>query len=496
MIAEVWEQIKKDRDVRQNLSKLRQELKQNKSQAALLYQIAGEEQQLVELLKHEDAKTRKNAALLLGDLGLPEFLDPLYQAYTNEQQMFVKSAYLTAMKNFDYRKFLDDFKVRLEALTKAEMTDENRKHLSAEIKELSALIVTIEGMQMHPFTGTSKSYDIILLTNRNFPELTAEALQKLDAQAKTEVFGAGVMARVSNLKWINQLRTYSELLFVVKGMSGCAMDAGKAAATIVNSNLLKFLKQSHDGEPPFYFRVEFKSKMDLGKRSAFAKKLSGQIEKLSERKLINSTSNYEIEIRLIENKEGNLNLLVKLFTLKDERFIYRQETTPTSIRPVNAAITVDLAKAYMKEGAQVLDPFCGVGTMLIERHKAVKANTTYGIDLQAEAINKARQNTENAHQIIHYINRDFFDFKHEYLFDEIITDMPFRIGRVTDEEIYDLHVRFFQAAKAHLQKDAILILYSHNKEDVEKLAVKNGYRLQKTYEISKKEGTYVIVLQY
>lgn len=103
-------------------------------------------------------------------------------------------------------------------------------------------------------------------------------------------------------------------------------------------------------------------------KSAFVKKVSGHLEKLSERKLVNTTSNYEIELRLIEDKDGNCNLLVKLFTIKDHRFTYRKEVMPTSLKPVDAALTVALAKQYMKEGAQVMDPFCGGETIIIERH--------------------------------------------------------------------------------------------------------------------------------
>jgi tRNA G10 N-methylase Trm11 len=97
----------------------------------------------------------------------------------------------------------------------------------------------------------------------------------------------------------------------------------------------------------------------------------------------------------------------------------------------------------MKEGAQVLDPFCGAGTMLIERHKAVRAYTSYGVDIQEDAVRKARKNTEAAGMAAHYINRDFFQFRHDYLFDEVITDMPFQMGHVTEEEIYGLYLRFF-----------------------------------------------------
>ena len=149
----------------------------------------------------------------------------------------------------------------------------------------------------------------------------------------------------------------------------------------------------------------------------------------------------------------------------------------------------------MKEGAQVLDPFCGVGTMLIERHKAVPANTTYGIDVQEEAIEKARRNTEAARQIIHYINRDFFRFSHEYLFDEVITDMPFAIGHTTEDEVFGLYKRFFGTVSKYLKDDAVMILYSRNYEYIERMAPEYGFQIEERYEISRKEGTYVVILK-
>lgn len=495
MIRETWEQILENKEVRQNLSKLRQELKASGAKGDLRACIGDQEDTLLSLLKSEDAKTRKNAALLLGDMGEQRYLEPVYRAYEAETQMFVKSSYLTAIGNFDYREYLETFKQRLESLSKAELTEENKKHITEEIRQLSSLAVLLEGVKMHGFQGMDESYDIILLTNRNFPEITARKLKNLEPKAKVKIFGAGVMAEVQNLNWLEDIRTSQELLFSVRGMKTCPMDADKAAKVIVKSDLMGFLGKGHNGTAPYYFRVEFKSKMELDKRSAFTKKLSAQIERLSDRALINTTSNYEFEIRLIENKEGSCNMLVKLYTLKDVRFAYRKDVIPTSIKAVNAALTVELAIGYMKEDAQVLDPFCGVGTMLIERHKAVKANTMYGLDIQEDAILKARGNAEAARQIIHYVNRDFFTFQHEYLFDEIITNMPFRIGRITTDEIYSLYVKFFQSAKKFLKADGIMVLYSHDEEHIRQLAPRNGFAIVKIYEISQKEGSCVAILK-
>ena len=455
MIKETWNQITEGQDVRQNLSKLRQDMKEGRGREAAITCISGEEERLILLLQDGDAKIRKNAALLMGDLGSQEYLVPILHAYRIEEQLFVKSSYLNAVKNFDYGQYLAFFKERLNELAEMKLTPENEKHITEEIRELSSMIISREGVLLHPFCGQDETFDIVLLTNRNFQEITREELRRLEPHAKTKVFGAGVMARVPNLNWLAEIRTYQELLFAVKGLPTCPMDAEKAAEMIVKSDLLKLLARSHEGNPPYYFRVELKCRMDHSKKSAFTRRLSSKIEKLSGRKLINTTSNYEFELRLIENKEGNCNVLIKLFTLKDERFSYRKEVIPTSIKAVNA----------------------------------------YGLDILEEAVEKARKNTEAAGQIIHYINRDFFDFKHEYLFDEIITNMPFKIGRKTEEEIGNLYAEFFSSVKRVLKDDGVMILYSHNAGYVRQMAPANGFILAETFEISLKEGTYVFVLK-
>lgn len=496
MIKEQWEQIVKNQDVRQNLSRLRQALKEKGNRSVLEKAMEGDENRLPKLLGSEDAKTRKNAALLMGDIGKQEYLKPVYEAYRKEEQRFVKSAYLSAISNFDYRDYLDDLKARLELLRRSEMTADNEKHLMEEMRELSSLIVRMEGTATHRFTGWDESYDVVLLTNRNFPELTEAQLKELEPDATVKTFGAGVMAHVQNLRWMGDIRTCQDVLFRVRGMKTCPMDPARAAEVITKSVLLPFLEAGHEGKPPFYFRVELKSKRELGEKSAFVKKLSGQIEKLSGRKLVNSTTDYEVELRLIENKEGNLNLLVKLYTIRDGRFSYRREVTPASIRPVNAALCAALAKGYLKEGAQVLDPFCGVGTMLVERHKAVRARTMYGLDIQEDAILKARKNTEAAGLTVHYINRDFFRFEHEYRFDEIITDMPFRMGRMLQDEVDALYRRFFAAAPSFLKDGAVVVLYSHDRTLVKVLAPKHRFAVEEEFEISRKEGTYVFILRW
>lgn len=109
MIKETWNQITEGQDVRQNLSKLRQDMKEGRGREAAITCISGEEERLILLLQDGDAKIRKNAALLMGDLGSQEYLVPILHAYRIEEQLFVKSSYLNAVKNFDYGQYLAFF---------------------------------------------------------------------------------------------------------------------------------------------------------------------------------------------------------------------------------------------------------------------------------------------------------------------------------------------------------------------------------------------------
>lgn len=492
---EIYELIVQGIDVRQNLSQLRQIIKNDHERQNLSKIVEDEPETLCSLLGNDDAKTRKNVALLMGDLALPVFLSSLWEGYDKEEQLFVKSSYLTALKFLDYRAYMPQLKKRLDELRKTELTTENKKHVEEEMRILSELTIAIEGIQKHAFTGSDEAIECIFLTNRAHKEVTAEQISKRDESAELLPFHAGVHVKTSHLEKLLSIRTYSELLFAVKGIKSCERNPKTVATKIAASDLLPFLKRTHDGTTPFYFRIEVKSKMPLSEKSDFVKKLSSEIERETDRQLVNSTSNYEVELRLIENKEGNFNVLLRLHTIPDTRFDYRKEVVSSSMKPVNAALLVELAREYMAEDAQVLDPFCGVGTMLIERQKVVKANTSYGIDILSEAITKARINTEAAGQIVHYINKDFFDFTHEYLFDELFTNMPFQTGHTTDEMISDIYVRLFEKAPQLLRKGGRVILYSHNASLVTKLSSQYHYAILKQWEIMNREGTVLFVME-
>ena len=66
---ELLSTLRAGEEVRANLISLRAELKKNaKERSVVLKALHAEGNVLIDLLQHEDAKARKNAALILGEL--------------------------------------------------------------------------------------------------------------------------------------------------------------------------------------------------------------------------------------------------------------------------------------------------------------------------------------------------------------------------------------------------------------------------------------------
>lgn len=512
MIQRIWKEIEAENQVRQNLSKLREIVRDKNEKEGCKKMILEKKLVLEHLLKSEDPKTRKNAALLTGDLGLETMKTALWRAYEEEETLFVRASYVIAMQKLDMTAFLKPLKAKIQELEHRDAEDTQEKHIREELRELKKLVLSIEGIRKHKFTGWEKESEIILLANRRHLDVVLSEIRQLpDVYLHdSKKMNAGIRLKTSALKQLMEIRTWQEILFLVPGMKTCDKDPVKAAETVAASGLSAFLEERHQTGAPFYYRVEVKTQVSsaeglseqaakkraMEEKQKFVKSFVSTLEEKSQGKLINTPSEYEFEIRLVENKDGRYNVMVKLFTMEDHRFTYRKEVLSSSIRPVNAALLVQLAKEYMEENARVLDPFCGVGTMLIERQKKIPADTSYGVDIYEKAIEKARQNTEAVGQVIHFINRDCFTFTHEYPFDEIFTNMPFVQGKKTSLEIYEIYERFFAVAGKWLRPEGRVILYTHDKGYVDRLAKPAGFEVMKKDQINGKEDTWLYVLRF
>ena len=96
-MKQILQELKEKTNKRSNLSSLRQVIKDEEKYNELVESFAEYQSIVLECLSDEDAKTRKNAALLLGDVECQDAVEALFDAYKNETTLFVKSAYLQAL---------------------------------------------------------------------------------------------------------------------------------------------------------------------------------------------------------------------------------------------------------------------------------------------------------------------------------------------------------------------------------------------------------------
>ena len=73
--------------------------------------------------------------------------------------------------------------------------------------------------------------------------------------------------------------------------------------------------------------------------------------------------------------------------------------------------------------------------------------------------------------------------------------MPFETARKSEEEIYQIYDKFFDQARNVLTEEGTIIMYSHNRGFVEKLAREKGYKIIRKIEVLKKEDTWLFVIK-
>ncbi|MBR4341676.1 MAG: methyltransferase domain-containing protein [Lachnospiraceae bacterium] len=502
MIKQNYENIKNNFEIKENLQAIKDDLKDvnkgSRSKEALLFLINGDFSVFTELLKHEDPKIRKNTASILGLLGSDDNVDALYEAYTVETTMYNKAAYIEALRRLHFQKYTEDLKKRFESLKKEKITVENKKHIIEEVNQLKKIF----GTGKKEFTGYNLLNNVLLTTNRNFKNITADAV----ADIPHSEFAAGVKVRTSDLKKILSIRTYDEILFIPDRVNTVSNDPVKAAKELVDQGIKDYIFErigilNENGRVTGGMTVNFRSELRAKDKFAypdFTKKISAELETLTNWELVNSVSNYDLELRFIPNSNGKLNVLIKFFILKDVRFSYRHEILPVCMRPYLAATLMQLAKPYFVKNAAILDPFCGTGTLLAEREAAGSstARIYYGIDIFKEAVEKTSENLKSFGMLrkTELINKDFFTFEHEYKFDEIITDMPVVTEKKTLRDIEEIYAKFFEKCDSLLEKKGVMIVYSRNPEFVKKFYAKSGCSMNEDFEISKIENSHLFIL--
>lgn len=532
------ENIRRNEHIRENLSMLRQTLKgkekREDKKEELRVCLRPENLLLWEqCLSAEDPKARKNAALLLGDLAelsetmrgpgdkdarskdagggeiswRKEAVRALWEAYWREETLFVRPAYLKALKGFpagELSGYSGELRRRLAEIDGTETgaaerepsgQAENAKHLRQEKRTLEELLERMSPEDVGNISPISEKamegvHRLLLTAEGAVAEKLAERVMPLAKQVR--VTPLGVMAITERLPRVLELPLYQEAWFVARLRKGMRADREHLAEAVASSELPAILERFYPQERQFTFHLRLLGAEKERRRGDFLRKLAGGIEAASGGRLRNRRGACHAQVILREKQDHSFGLFVKITGMEDGRFSYLKYRQPTSMSPVAAASMAALCEPYLKRDAQIIDPFCGVGTLLIERNRLVPAGHMYGTDIYGEAVLQGRENAALAGAQIYFVNRDFFDFTSDYLFDEIIGEFPrFAPGERAKAE--DFYRKFFSAWSEILKQDGRMILLSGEEGEMKKhLRLNRELRLLRQIPFRKTEKIYVI----
>jgi len=472
-IPMLWSKIITEEDPRAILSVMRDILKKEKPKGMFKRTIGNSKDKLSALLKHSDPKVRKNVCGVIGELGDPSYLEALYAAYDAEDKLFVRYSYVLAIGNCGsaidaekLKKMFENVVMNEKACKEDNSLITTSKHINEEKLALTRAIDKLSPPVRHEFKGF-KEFDnavpmILTVMNYQYQHTLKELEEKsIDGRLVDE----GILIYENDIDKIYTCRTFYELLFPIDECENLEFDYKVIASAIIDANVVDFLNQCHEGDSnsPFWYRVEFKTMDANRERSEFVKNLSRELDELSCGNLKNSPSSYEVEVRIVE-RNNLCSVFIKLYSFVDSRFDYRRNEIATSINPVTAAIVMKAIQKWIKPNASVIDPFCGTGTMLIERSKLEKVQSLTGVDIYRTAISAATINSKLANANIELIDEDILEFSTNYLFDELITNMPFDNKSTTHNKYAELYSSFVNKIPSIVRPGGMAFVYTIEKQ--------------------------------
>jgi len=485
----LWSKAVNQENTRTILSVIRDIIKKQKPKGIFMRIVGNSKQKLSGFLKHSDAKVRKNACGIIGEIGDPVYLEALYSAYAAEKQLFVRPSYALTIGNCGDASDAERLKKILEDLTASK--DKNslkndEKHFNEEKLALTRAIAKLSPPVHHVFKGFNNPVPMLLTAMNDQFQVTAGELK--ENSIKSTLVADGILIKEKDLNKVYTCRTFYELLFPLDSCKDLYLDYKKIASAILKADIVNFLNQCHEAEvtDSFWYRVEFKTTNYNSERSEFIKNLSRELDEISNGRLKNSPSSYEVEIRIVEIKKL-CSIFIKLYTFKDSRFAYRQQNIPAAINPVTAAIVLKSIEKWLNPHAKVIDPFCGTGTMLIERAKLKEFEDLTGVDIFNDAIIAAKANSDLANVNIDLIPGDILEFSTLDVFDEMISNMPFESGTGSSNFDKSLYRRFVNMIPELIKPEGMAFLYTVEK-NLLKQNIKGNKHLQLLDEIKIESG--------
>jgi 23S rRNA G2445 N2-methylase RlmL len=212
-----------------------------------------------------------------------------------------------------------------------------------------------------------------------------------------------VALRPFTLADIYALRTFGSIHFVIGVVAKNEAKHTQAVAKIIASEQTQLLcNKLTEGQPRY--RLQFmRAKVPPRKLQAIVNEAFALCPDL-----LNDSRQSPWAIEIYPERVGQ-SVELRPRILPDPRFTYRMDDVPASTHPPLAAAMAQLAGIQNDE--VIWDPFCGSGLELIERARLSAVNMIFASDIDATAIEVARQNFESAGISREMINVQRGDFR-------------------------------------------------------------------------------------
>ncbi len=467
-------------DVRTALSQLRQILRDSEGdeKEAFLEKLKLEKERLQKVLDDPDPKARKNASLLIGAIPwegeeAKEFLEALVALYEKEDVLLVRPSIVAGIEGILMGEGLpgdwDDEKVgsviskRLSQIDTQAMAVEEKKHILEEREVLDRIYhylfdaVRSGRLPMQSHESLAKRPCILLAKGGPLSLLIART--KEDQEVRQLSFG--LQLKKPNKKLLHSLRFYDEKAYEIR--SEIPITSEQVGTALWESNLSTYLDIVYEEDADLGFRLILHENLDERKRAGLVRQYTQEIARAFSGRMHARKDAPEVILHLFHLKSGRYLCLCSFPDAEGDRFPYIRKDVPpmpSAISPKKAALFCEALREHFRRDVHVLDPFCGNGTLLIERGRTRSYRSAFGVETSSEAIEIGRAASEKAKMSINFYHRDFFHFDLERPIEELVTEFPNLYGR-TPEEKAEFAQQFFSSVKKCTKPQARLFILSN-----------------------------------
>ncbi|NKB70720.1 MAG: methyltransferase domain-containing protein [Candidatus Latescibacteria bacterium] len=427
---------------------------------------------LLQALAHDDAKLRKNSAVVLGPW-IPEAVPALAAALKRESVDWIRPSLLLALGA------VGGDQARA-ALLEWQPTGAEESGALAKALDRTAPPPTLRSLKRPLETAVA----VELITRPGLePQLVDELRQRLGLAARS--LGPGGLAlETADIHQLLTLRTLAEVLLPLASGPRAADQMPALIERLGQPSLGQRLLTWHKpGDGPLPYRLEVRGP-GLGhhRRRALVQQWVAALQQTTPL-LVNSPSHYAVELRLILRPDS-FRLLARPSTLPDERFSYRRADVPAALDPVVAAGLVR-ALGPTAPQARVLDPCCGSGTLLFERGLLAPYGQLVGIDIAPRAVEAARNNAQAA-GLAHtaFSQGDAAALNGQGPFDELVANLPFGLRSGDHTSNQTLYTALFRQLPKLLVPGARILLYTQEQKLTHRLFARSkSLRLSRTFRV-------------